>query len=163
MSNALLTIVVLRMYFYRRVTFFLLPSTRRRTVHVVWISSTLGSTHQLVFLFQFLKFHEIMSMPSLNHFSPGLVNSLIPFKILHFLKALEFYFVSYLTSKVWMMLIVAIASVIFSLLYFNRLLKKKIQLTTRDEKITEMYPIRISESIYMYVVGTLLNQGKHFS
>jgi hypothetical protein len=58
------------------------------------------------------------------------------------------------------MLIVAIASVIFSLLYFNRLLKKKIQLTTRDEKITEMYPIRISESIYMYVVGTLLNQGK---
>jgi hypothetical protein len=62
-----------------------------------------------------------------------------------------------------MMLIVAIASVIFSLLYFNRLLKKKIQLTTGDEKITEMYPIRISESIYMYVVGTLLNQGKHFS
>jgi hypothetical protein len=59
-----------------------------------------------------------------------------------------------------MMLIVAIASVIFSLLYFNRLLKKKIQLTTGDEKITEMYPIRISESIYMYVVGTLLNQGK---
>ena len=57
------------------------------------------------------------------------------------------------------MLTVATASVILSLLYFNWFLKKKIQLTSDNEKTAESSPIRKSESIYIYIAGTLLNQG----
>jgi hypothetical protein len=57
------------------------------------------------------------------------------------------------------MFIVATASVILTLLYLNWFLKKKIQLTSDNGKTTESSPIPKSESIYMYIAGTLLNQG----
>ena len=138
----------------RNVTVFLLSWSRHRTVHVVWNSSILGSTHQLLFLFQFLKFHKITSMPSSNLFSSGFV----PFEILTFLFSRgDSYFV--VITKVWIMLIVVIASVIFVLLFINWILKKRIRFSSQEVKITESSPIPNAETIYMYIVSTLLNQG----
>ena len=62
-------------------------------------------------------------------------------------------------DKVWVMLILATASVIVILLFFNWFLKKKIRLPDNQNN-PKSSPIRPSESIYMYVVGTLLNQGR---
>ena len=57
------------------------------------------------------------------------------------------------------MLIVVIASVIFVLLCINWILKKRIRFNSQKGKITESSPIPNAETIYMYIVSTLLNQG----
>ncbi len=63
--------------------------------------------------------------------------------------------------QVWMALILAFASVIAVLSCFNRLFRSKGRSAIEQDNPPILPSVRVTESIFMYVVGTLLNQGKN--
>jgi hypothetical protein len=65
--------------------------------------------------------------------------------------------------QVWMALILAFASVIAILSCFNRLFQSKGRSIIEQDNPSTFPSVRVTESIFMYVVGTLLNQGKNKS
>ncbi|EFX79522.1 hypothetical protein DAPPUDRAFT_104187 [Daphnia pulex] len=64
---------------------------------------------------------------------------------------------------VWMALILAFASVIAILSCFNRLFQSKGRSIIEQDNPSTFPSVRVTESIFMYVVGTLLNQGGYIS
>ncbi|XP_046635682.1 ionotropic receptor 21a-like [Daphnia pulicaria] len=65
---------------------------------------------------------------------------------------------------VWMGLVGAVASFIFTMSYLNRTLTSRHRSVSNNvEENVDQPPDVVTESVYMYVVGTLLNQGGSIS
>lgn len=59
-----------------------------------------------------------------------------------------------------MAMILATTTVITTLLFFNRLFKSRDQSIIGNDKTAILPSVGETNNIYMYIVGTLLNQGK---
>lgn len=150
----------------RNVTSLSPSSGQHLNVYVLWISFSLGCTHRQLLLSQCPRFYIITLTPSSNRFNSGFVidirvNPALSTDFDGFSSLLHSLCASHLVIvQVWMALILAFVSVIATLFCLKRWVRSKSRSVIGQDYPTILPSVRMTESIFMYVVGILLNQGK---